>query len=35
MLLGVDWRNGRPNLAGWFDRVSQRESMRLTVPVAH
>lgn len=34
-MLGVDWRTGRPQLARWFDEISQRESMRLTVPVAH
>jgi len=34
-MLGVDWRTGRPQLATWFDAVSQRDSMRLTVPVAH
>jgi len=34
-MLGVNWREGRPQLEQWFDEVSQRESMRLTVPVAH
>jgi len=33
--LGVDWRGDRPRLAAWFDTISERESMRLTVPVAH
>jgi glutathione S-transferase len=27
-----DWRPGRPNLAGWYSQVSQRPSMRATVP---
>ena len=34
-MLGVDWRDGRPQLGRWFDEVSQRESMLHTVPVAH
>lgn len=34
-MLGVDWREGRPDLVAWFDEVSQRESMRQTIPVAH
>lgn len=28
------WRNGRPALAAWFARLSQRPSMIATVPVA-
>lgn len=27
-----DWRAGRPALAGWFERTSQRPSLRATVP---
>jgi len=34
-MLGVDWRAGRSRLANWFDLINQRESMQLTVPVAH
>jgi len=31
----IEWREGRALLASWFDEVSERESMRLTLPVAH
>lgn len=27
-----DWRNGRPQLAGWYEEFSQRKSMQATVP---
>jgi len=26
------WRQGRPRLAGWFERMRERESFRLTLP---
>lgn len=29
----MDWRNGHPRAAGWFAAVSQRPSVRLTMPV--
>lgn len=29
---GVDWLGGRPALSAWHDRMSHRESMRLTAP---
>lgn len=29
---GLQWRDGVPALAGWFDRFAQRASMRATVP---
>jgi len=28
----IDWLGGRPALSAWHDRMSQRESMRLTAP---
>lgn len=28
----LDWREGVPGLAGWFDRFAERGSMRATVP---
>jgi glutathione S-transferase len=28
----LGWREGRPALAGWFDRFAQRDSMRMTRP---
>jgi glutathione S-transferase len=28
------WRDGRPHLVAWFDRVSDRDSFRATVPKA-
>lgn len=34
-ILGIDWRNGRPNLSKWFDTFSQRASMLNSMPVAH
>ena len=27
-----DWRNGRPQLAGWYEEFSHRKSMQATVP---
>lgn len=29
---GDDWRNGRPQLAGWYDAFAKRPSMVATVP---
>ena len=29
----MNWREGRPALAAWFDRISERPSFRDTVPV--
>ena len=28
-----NWRDGRPTLAGWFKRISERSAMRLTAPI--
>ena len=28
-----NWRDGRPTLAGWFERISERSAMRLTAPI--
>ena len=28
----IAWRSGRPRLAGWFENVSQRDSLKATVP---
>ena len=30
---GDNWRNGRPDLADWFERISERPAMRLTAPI--
>lgn len=30
---GDDWRAGRPALAEWFERISERPAMKLTAPV--
>lgn len=33
--LGIDFRDGHPNLSAWFDEFSKRESMKTSMPVAH
>lgn len=33
--LGIDFRDGHPALAAWFDEFSKRESMKNSMPVAH
>lgn len=30
---GDDWRAGRPALADWFEKISERPAMKLTAPV--
>ena len=30
---GDNWRDGRPDLADWFERISERPAMRLTAPI--
>lgn len=34
-VLGIDFRDGHPNLSGWFDRFNQRPSMQGSAPKAH
>lgn len=34
-LLGIDFRDGHPVLAKWFDTFSERASMKNSMPVAH
>lgn len=33
--LGIDFRDGHPNLSAWFDEFSKRKSMKNSMPVAH
>lgn len=34
-ILGIDWRDGRPNLSKWFDAFSKRPSVLESMPKVH
>jgi len=34
-ILGIDFRDGHPNLSNWFDAFSERPSMKGSMPKAH